>query len=176
MVIFYCPNCWREITQEQRVCVHCGQQISLWDEKTFTEKLISALSHPEPTTQDRAIYLLGERKATEAVSALTALYRRSGSPFLQAEIIEAIGKIGGESGYALLTEALRHPSFIVRVEAVKALACFRTYEDVRPALERALNDPSSCVRERCRKTLERLEEAGWRGSDRRMPVTAGNQR
>lgn len=157
-MIFYCPACWKEISEEERVCVRCGQAVSVWDKKSFTEKLISALSHPEPMTRDRAIHLLGERKVTQAVGALAALYRRGKNPFVQAEIIEAIGKIGGDAGHGLLTEALRHPSFIVRGEAIKALASYVAYDGVRSALEQALSDPSSYVRERSREALQRLQE------------------
>jgi HEAT repeat protein len=106
---------------EQQVCSHCGQEVSSCDEKAFTEKLLQALSHPEPLTQMRAVYLLGEKKTTEAVGALAQLYKRSKNPFLQGEIIEAMSKIGGEPVVSLLMEALDHRSFIVRGEAVRSL-------------------------------------------------------
>lgn len=112
-MVFYCPNCWKELPGEQQLCPHCGQKISSWDEKAFTDKLLQALSHPEPETQMRAVYLLGERRTQEAVGVLTQLFRRTPNPFLKGEVVEAIGKIGGDSVFSLLMEALHHPSFIV---------------------------------------------------------------
>ncbi len=159
-MIFYCPNCWRELPSEQGLCVHCGQEVSVGHEKTFTEKLVQALSHPEPMTQMRAVYLLGEKRVGEVVGSLAQLFRRNKNPFLQTEIIEAIGKIGGDSAYSILIEALRHPSFIVRGEAAKALASFPAYDGVNQALERTLKDPSSYVRESGQEALERLQGSG----------------
>src|SRR6266536_2614698 len=155
-MVFYCPNCWRQIPGEQQVCSHCGENVSSWDERAFTEKLLQALSHPEPLTQIRAVYLLGEKKIAEAAGALTRLFRRSKDPFLQGEVIEAIGKIGGDAAFSLLVEALHHRSFIVRGEAAKALAKFPGNGTVKRALEQALKDPSSYVREIGREAISRL--------------------
>ena len=155
-MIFFCPNCWKEIPGAEGVCPHCDHKISSWDEKAFTDKLLQALSHPEPETQGRAVYLLGEKKTTKALDALARLFRRSKNPFLQSEVIEAMGKIGGDAVFFLLTEALHHPSFIVRGEAAKALAKFPGKGTVKRALEQALKDPSSYVREIGREAINHL--------------------
>jgi HEAT repeat protein len=154
-MIFYCPNCWSELPDGQRVCQRCNQEVSLWDEKTFEAKLLQSLSHPEPMTQWRAVYLLGEKKATHALGALAELFRRALNPFLKSEVVEAVAKIGGESGRSLLIEALQDPSFIVRGEAVKALGKF-SGRDAERALEKGLKDPSSYVRETARRTMDCL--------------------
>jgi HEAT repeat protein len=146
-MIFFCPNCWKEIPCAQAVCPHCDHKISSWDEKAFTDKLLQVLSHPEPQTAIRAVYLLGEKRTTEARDALARLFRRTKNPFLQSEVIEAMGKIGGDPAFSLLMEALHHPSFIVRGETAKALARFPGTSSVKRALEQALKDPSSYVRE-----------------------------
>jgi HEAT repeat protein len=146
-MVFYCPNCWKKLPNKQEVCPHCGQKISSWDDKVFTDKLLQALSHPEPETSARAVYILGEKKTMEAVGALTRLFRRSKDPFLQGEVIEAMGKIGGDAAFSLLVEALHHPSFIVRGEAAKALSRFPGNGTIKRALEQTLKDPSSYVRE-----------------------------
>jgi HEAT repeat protein len=161
-VIFYCPYCWKELPSEQQVCAHCHERISSWDEKAFTDKLLHALSHPEPMTQMRAVYLLGEKRITEAVGALRKLFRRSKNPFLQSEIIEAAGKIGDEVAVSLLMEALNHSSFIVRGEAVRSLTKIPSNGVIKKALDGALEDPSSYVREigkEARERLRRISEA-----------------
>jgi HEAT repeat protein len=140
----------------REICPNCAQRISSWNEKAFTEKLIQALSHPEPETPARAVYILGEKKTAEAVGPLARLFRRSRDPFLQSEIMEAMGKIGGEEALALLMEALRHPSFIVRGEAVKALSRFPGNGGLKRALEQSLKDPSSYVQEIGREAIGRL--------------------
>jgi HEAT repeats len=155
-MVFYCPNCWKELPGAREVCRRCGQKISSWDDKVFTGKLLQALSHPEPETPARAVYILGEKKTTEAVGALARLFRRSKDPFLQGEVIEAMGKIGGDAAFSLLVEALHHPSFIVRGEAAKALSRFPGTGSVKRALEQALTDPSSYVREIGKQAISHL--------------------
>jgi len=112
-MVFYCPNCWSELPDPHLVCACCHQEVASWDEKTFQAKLLQSLSHPEPMTQMRAVYLLGEKKATEAVNALADLFRRTSNPFLRSEVVEGVAKIGGDSACSLLIEALQDTSFIV---------------------------------------------------------------
>jgi HEAT repeat protein len=157
-MIFYCPNCWSELSDGQRLCARCHQEVACWDEKTFEAKLLQSLSHPEPMTQMRAVYLLGEKKATQAVGALADVFRRTANPFLKSEVVEAVAKIGGESGRSFLIEALQDPSFIVRGEAVKAMGKF-SGRAAEQALEKGLKDPSSYVREAARKAMDRLGSA-----------------
>jgi len=153
-VVFFCPACWKELPGDLNFCPHCYAQISSWSENTFVEKLLQALSHPEPLTQIRAVYVLGEKKIAEAVPALTVLFRRSKDLFLQSEIVEAMGKIGSEAAISLLLKALCHPSFIVRGEAARSLGKIPRNSVVKGALNKALKDPSSYVREIRQKALE----------------------
>jgi HEAT repeat protein len=157
-MIFYCPNCWTELPESQRLCSRCDQEVSAWDEKTFEAKLLQSLSHPEPVTQMRAVYLLGEKKATQAIGVLAGLFRRTSNPFLKGEVVEAVAKIGGDSACSLLIEALQDPGFIVRGEAVKALEKFSGRDVVERALADSLKDPSSYVREMRMKTIDSLRK------------------
>jgi HEAT repeat protein len=158
-MVLYCPHCWKELPGAREVCPNCRQRISSWDEKAFTDKLLQALSHPEPETPVRAVYILGEKGMTEAVGLLARLFRRSRDLFLQGEVIEAMGKIGGDEALSLLVEALSHPSFFVRGEAVKGLSRFPGNRTIRRALEQSLKDPSSYVREIGRETISRLRRS-----------------
>jgi HEAT repeat protein len=83
--------------------------------------LIAALRHPEPRTVRRAIYLLGERRQAEAVSALKALYEDSRDPFVQSDIVRALIRIGNPEAMGLVMRAASHPSFLVRDAALIAL-------------------------------------------------------
>ena len=155
-MIFYCPNCWSELGSERQFCARCGQNISSPDEKTFTDKLLQALSHPEPTTVMRAVYILGEKGSRHAVEPLLALFKQSRDPFLQREILIALGKIGVVSA---VIEALRHPSFIVRAEAANVLAKFHGEEIVSALREQALKDASEYVRETAKAALAVFEKS-----------------
>lgn len=155
-MIFYCPNCWRELSDGQRLCALCHRAVSAWDEKTFEAKLLQAILHPEPMTQNRAVYLLGEKKSSQALGPLAELFRQTLNPFLKSEIVEAAAKIGGEGACSLLIEALRDPSFIVRGKAVEALADFSGSDIVERELKHCLVDPSSYVRGMARRAIDSL--------------------
>jgi HEAT repeat protein len=131
---FFCPNCWKEMASDRQICPRCGAKVSSWDEQAFTVKLLRALSHPEPDTRMRAIYLLGETRIYSALEALTQVYRNTADLFVKAEVIKAVGKIGGKSALLLLIEAVRHPSFIVRREAEKALRRYPGKDAVKRTL------------------------------------------
>lgn len=158
-MIFYCPNCWQELHSDSKACPRCGKDPSSWEKRSYASKLIQALSHPEPETQRRAVFLLGEKRIADAVSALTALFRQTTNPFLACEIIEALGKVGSKAAFATVSEALHHPAFFVRGEAVNALARF-SGEDTIPLLrDRSVNDASAYVRETAGAILCSLEKA-----------------
>ena len=74
MVHFYCPFCWKELDEDLPQCSHCGAEIhGFWKSKSYLEKLIVALDHPEPSTAMRAVWLLrqlGDRRAVEPLKRL----------------------------------------------------------------------------------------------------------
>jgi hypothetical protein len=47
-VIRYCPTCWAENVYEANACTTCGASLNETG-KTFTDRLIEAIGHPEPT-------------------------------------------------------------------------------------------------------------------------------
>lgn len=151
---FFCPSCWHELQKDFPVCPHCGEPLAPWTQKSYAAKLCQALSHPEPQTQRRAVYLLGEKQVKEAIDDLAALFHRTRDPILAGEVVRALRKIGSKPTFHALTEALSHPSFIVRTESVEALASFPTEKIVPLLLQRALQDPSPSVRAAARRVLE----------------------
>ena len=151
---FFCPHCWHELQKEVPICPHCGEPLASWGKKAYTDKLRQALVHPEPQTQRRAVYLLGEKQIKEAIDDLVALFHRTRDPLLAGEVVRALRKIGSKPTFQALAEALFHPSFIVRAEGVEALASFPTEQIVPLLLQRALQDSSPSVRAAARRVLE----------------------
>ena len=58
-MIFYCPNCWTSVKEDEKVCPACNADIELLDRRSYFEKLVKALNHSERTTRIRAAYILG---------------------------------------------------------------------------------------------------------------------
>ena len=103
-----------------RVCPRCGTSPEEATSRDYLDKLVGALGHPEPETVQRAIWVLGERREAEALGALRALYEKSTDPFVQAEIVRALGRIGTEQALELVKAAATHASLLVRKAALAA--------------------------------------------------------
>jgi HEAT repeat protein len=118
MTTFYCPNCWREVSESATICAHCHTNISeRVSQADYIDKLIAALRHKEPMTPVRAAWILGERREQKAVSALTKIVRKAKDAFLVESAVEALGKIGGTTATAAVRHATQHSSLRVRVKA-----------------------------------------------------------
>jgi len=95
MTTFFCPSCWAEVPEEEDLCRVCGCRISAYLEgKSYSERLIKALEHPEPTTPVRAAYILGMRKEPQAVPALAWKANATSDVFLALACVEALARIG----------------------------------------------------------------------------------
>jgi len=124
---FYCTQCWAEVPGAATRCPRCGDDIVARQARSdYTEKLIAALRHPEPTTPVRAAWILGERRERAAVEPLCRLVRDSSDAFLVESAVEALGKIGDARAVTALEWARRHPSPRVRQGAELALARCRS--------------------------------------------------
>jgi HEAT repeat protein len=122
MTTFYCPSCWSEVSKSAAVCPNCHVDISeRISQADYTEKLIAALRHKEPTTPVRAAWILGERREEKAVPALTKILRRAKDAFLVEGAVEALGKIGGTAATLAIRVATQHSSLRVRVKAREVL-------------------------------------------------------
>jgi hypothetical protein len=126
-MITLCPSCWRTIDLDPRTCPHCGANISALDNRTYTEKLIAALQHPDAQTVARVAAILAKTAPESAVAPLVAALRRYWyEPYLAAAIVDALGVLDSADAHALVTEALGHESLIVRAAAAKALQAPRS--------------------------------------------------
>jgi len=122
VTIFYCVECWREMPPEATTCPACGADAErLSSERSYVQKLIAALKHPEPETPVRAAWLLGQLRATEAVPVLTRVVQESPDPYLVEAAVEALGQIGDPTCRATLAWAACEGAVRVRRAAAEAL-------------------------------------------------------
>jgi HEAT repeat protein len=163
MIHYFCPFCWIEVSEDEKKCPHCGRNIEEWDEKSYTEKLISALNHTERSTVYRVCYILGEKRDRAAVKPLIDLLSNTNDHFLMLEIVEALGKIGDERAVPFLIRMLSNRSFLVRAKTATALGNFEGFKEVIVALKRATSDCSQYVRESARASLNKLTATSSRG-------------
>ncbi len=92
-MIYFCPNCWKEISKDTLVCPFCGTDQTVESKKSFVDKLINALEHPEAKTRMRAANILGMIKKKESIPALLNRLNVETDPFILADIIYALGNM-----------------------------------------------------------------------------------
>ena len=109
---FFCPGCWKIIPREAKVCPLCGCNLVAAAARSYVEKLIGALDHPEPETRQRAAEILGYKGAPTAIKPLLARAReelREERPdiFFLAALLRSARKLGAprEDWQALLEHA-----------------------------------------------------------------------
>ncbi|MFN3395403.1 MAG: HEAT repeat domain-containing protein [Thermodesulfovibrionales bacterium] len=117
MITFFCPKCWKEIKRGDRKCPHCGADITAHERKSFEEKLINALKHPERETVQRAVWILGRLKSHRAVNPLIRLFEQSDNPYLKREILDALFEIRLDDAMAFIMKSLKSEISIVRKKA-----------------------------------------------------------
>ena len=69
----YCPNCRAHVKEDERGCHECKTDIEPLNRRSYFEKLVNALNHPERTTRIRAAYILGELRDRRAIPVNRAL-------------------------------------------------------------------------------------------------------
>jgi len=116
-MIFFCPTCWKEIKGDDKRCPYCASDITEHEKKSFEDKLINALRHPERETVQRAVWILGKLKSVKAVDPLKNLFKQTDNPFLKIEILNAFVEIATPDALDLIVNALDSDIGIVRRKA-----------------------------------------------------------
>ncbi len=114
-MIYFCPQCMREMAAQARVCPACGFEIKDWEHFDFDEKLINAIHHWDTFTRQRAVYLLGERRTRKAFRSLYEAFQMAQDPYLKAEILRSLFKINRQKTFKLFArKPLKKESIIVQ--------------------------------------------------------------
>ncbi|MBI5291453.1 MAG: HEAT repeat domain-containing protein [Chloroflexi bacterium] len=121
--------------------------------KIATSDLLAALEGSDPEVRSLAIYALGQRRESTAVTALIACLADPGS-FIARTAADALEHIGSPALPALV-QALAHPDAQTRGLAARALARLKDPAAI-PALFKALDDESAVVRHWADDGLDRM--------------------
>jgi len=120
MVQWYCPDCFAEVEQQTAHCPRCGADLAD-PARDFEEQLIRALRHPLPDRRLLAAQVLGQRGARRAVPRLIQIIEEPDDPYLVAEAIVALARIGDPAGLAVVDRISRQGSAVARAAARTAL-------------------------------------------------------
>ena len=155
-MIFYCPNCWTPVKEDEKVCPECKANIEPLDHRSYFEKLVNALNHSERTTRIRAAYILGELRDRRAIKPFAEVVSKAGGikdVFFVEMVAVALGKVNGEEALPILIRLMDHPSFLVRRAALHSLGHFRSEEALK-VINKALKDASPNVQELAKQILQ----------------------
>jgi HEAT repeat protein len=152
---WFCPECWREVDETERLCSACGASLSELDKKSFVQKATAALRHPEPATSVRAAEILGRLKPPGAVAALIEVLKGGRDPYLLEAAARALGEIGDQASVSALRSVLGSSYLVARIAAAEALGKIASREAVQ-ALEAARGDTSPAVRSAIDRSLASL--------------------
>ena len=145
-MIRFCPKCWNEVPIEATVCPTCGA--TLIEALSFTDKLIGALRHREPTRAGLAIDILtGWLHERRAVEPLCDLLDQATDAAILKQAATGLGRLGDQRAVPALTRLLQDTSraYVARCAAAEALGQIGGAEAER-ALQAALGDPLSSIR------------------------------
>lgn len=89
-MIYYCPNCWKEIGKEILICPNCGADQQEIEKESYVKKLIRSLNHPEPSTPVRVAGILAQLKAKDAVQPMLEKLKTEKDPFIIFALVDAL--------------------------------------------------------------------------------------
>ncbi|MCL5671766.1 MAG: HEAT repeat domain-containing protein [Acidobacteria bacterium] len=127
-ITYFCPSCWSEVGKAT-ICPKCGADLRAFSGKSYEEKLILALRHPEPTVPIRAATILGELGSRAAVEPLIDIATSANDPYIQESAVEALGNIGDDRALSCLDHLSREGAVRVRTAAERALKSVRAQQN-----------------------------------------------
>lgn len=118
MLTYFCPHCWHQLTEADKICPQCGSAVDAYNQSSFEEKLIAALNHLIPENRQMAAQILGHLGYVRALPAFKALVADPDQDyFFLRTVLVATARIPHPDRMAVLRKALEHPSGLVQREA-----------------------------------------------------------
>jgi HEAT repeat protein len=125
-VTWFCLSCFAEVEDAQRQCPNCGVDLTALDSESLDERLVRALGHRLAGRRIVVAQVLGNRRAASAVPALAEVAIRDDDPFVAAEAVRALVRIGTDNALAAARTVATWGSVVPRRAARAALGLDRS--------------------------------------------------
>jgi HEAT repeat protein len=125
MMAWFCPRCHAEVRASDVRCSACGAGLGPID---YEDGLIAALDHRLLERRIIAAYVLGQRRSRRAIPRLIEVARDGSDPYLAAESVRALARIGGEEAEAVVRELATSGGAVVSSAARVSLGAIGTDE------------------------------------------------
>jgi hypothetical protein len=90
MICWFCPYCWKEIQENDKICPYCKVDVSFFTQLDYDDKLILALNNPITQNRMVVIEILGKRKTKKAACKLCKMLFDKRDTYELIEIAKAL--------------------------------------------------------------------------------------
>jgi len=107
-MVYICPGCFKISDSNVKKCRYCGCDFEKVSDAQYSDKVVTALDHPDHNVAIIACKIIGRLKIKEAedklIKKLKILTKERINPYFEKAIIEALSAIGTEKAYLFLTK------------------------------------------------------------------------
>jgi HEAT repeat protein len=152
------------VKEEEKICHECKTDIEPLNHRSYFEKLVNVLNHPDRDTRIRAAYFLGELRDRRAIKPLAEVVNKVGDMedlYFVEMVAFVLGKVREKEALPILIHLMEHPSFLLRRAALYSLSEFRSKEALK-VIKKAVKDPTPIIQELAREILRAQRKADWK--------------
>jgi HEAT repeat protein len=120
-VTWFCLRCFKEVGAQEKRCPVCGADLVAMDAEELDTRLARALNHRLSSRRMIAALVLGNRRAVSAVPALAEIAQQDDDPFVSAQAVRALARIGTEDAIEVVRRVAADGSVVPRRAARNAL-------------------------------------------------------
>jgi len=121
MITYFCPACWKVISEEDIICPYCGYDLRDFNQLPYEQKLLMGLEHPITEMKLNVIYIIGMKNLKEAIPHLERMINKETNPIVLMQIVDALAKMTHSEALELLRKLALHRYPLVRSKAMQAL-------------------------------------------------------
>ncbi|MCX8034203.1 MAG: HEAT repeat domain-containing protein [Thermodesulfovibrio sp.] len=130
MIHFFCPSCWRVISENIIICPYCHYDLRKFNTLGYDDKLILSLRHPVKEIRRLIIFIIGLKKLKKAVAEFERMIEGEDDPIILLEIVKALVKINSKEAREILDKMRSHRFQIISryIERIECLPIKEFYD------------------------------------------------
>lgn len=152
----YCPNCFYPNESFRKICEKCGKAI-IWEDESYEDKLIKALSHKDPRVVLRAAEILSNFKSDMTKKVLISIIFKSKDPYIQATAVKSLANISSNETLKIFKKIALSGTLPARLKAIEAIGKKSSLKDIG-LLEKLKKDDSETVRTKASEAIINIKK------------------
>jgi len=152
----YCPSCFYPNESGIDICEKCRSKIE-WQDQSYEDKLIKALSHKDYSIVLRAAQILSNFKSDKTKAALTSVILSSNDPYIQEAAVSSLANIYNEEVPQVIKKIALSGFLSARLKAIETMGQKSSIKDLY-LLEKLKHDNSSSIKAKAKEAIKKLKE------------------